>query len=261
MTTQNDTLLDDTHIGRVSLKPPPFYRNNPVTWFRQLESQFHLSGINREDTRYHHVLAHLPEDVAINLPTDATTYTTLKTHIISLFQKSRQQLIDEALGSLSLDGQKPSLCLLRLQRKLQESGVQLDEETIKHRLLKALPPTTATALAAHTTLPLSDFARLADTMSSYLETATVNAVSGQTPHSSSQSSHLQHNPQRSYSSYSHNTPHNGLQPFNSAHRQKICRYHIFYADNAKCCKPWCKWPGRKPKNIEPSSRPASPKNV
>lgn len=250
----------DPVVARVAIKPPPFYRNNPVTWFRQLESQFHLSGITRDETRFHHVLAHLPEDVAINLPHDTQTYPELKSHITSLFQKSRQQLIDEALGSLSLDGQKPSLCLIRLQRKLQESGVQLDEDTIKHRLLKALPPSTATALSAHTTLSLNEFARLADTMSTYFESSAVNAIQSSATQQSAYPNTQVHKPRISSHSASSSDNHYGVRPFNASQRPKICRYHLYYADNAKCCKPWCKWPGPKPHKIEPSSRPASPKN-
>ena len=33
--------------------------------------------------------------------------------------------------------------------------------------------------------------------------------------------------------------------------------HLFFANSAKRCKPWCKWPGPKPTHIEPSSRAQS----
>ena len=44
-------------VSAVAVKPPPFYHNNPAGWFRQLESQFYLSGITRTETNYHHVMA------------------------------------------------------------------------------------------------------------------------------------------------------------------------------------------------------------
>ena len=35
--------------------------------------------------------------------------------------KSSQELLEEALGSSSLEGQKPSVCFLRKKRKLEDS--------------------------------------------------------------------------------------------------------------------------------------------
>ena len=58
----------------------------------------------------------LPEDVAIILPKDVNAYETLKEQIVVIYQKSRQKLLEEPLGSISLDGQKPSVCFLRIKR-------------------------------------------------------------------------------------------------------------------------------------------------
>ena len=58
----------------------------------------------------------LPEDVAINLPTDVNAYETLKEQIVGIYQKSRPKLLEEALGSISFDGQKTSVCFLKKER-------------------------------------------------------------------------------------------------------------------------------------------------
>ena len=48
---------------------------------------------------------------------------------------------------ISLNGQKPS-CLMRMLRKLAECNLTLDNDVIKHRLMKAMPISVETALAA-----------------------------------------------------------------------------------------------------------------
>ena len=105
----------NAQVGRITIKPPTFYRNNRQVWFRQLESQFALANITSSQTRFHHVVGALPEDVPINRPTDVNTYKTLKEQIVGIYQKSRQKLLEEAIGSISLDGQKPSVCFLRIK--------------------------------------------------------------------------------------------------------------------------------------------------
>ena len=50
-----------------------------------MESQFILAGITNDDTKIHHILAAVPEDVAINLPMDVTTYEHLKKQITSVY--------------------------------------------------------------------------------------------------------------------------------------------------------------------------------
>ena len=61
-------LASGGYVGRVSVKPPVFYRSNPGVWFRQMESQFVHAGITNVERKFHHILAEIPEDVAINLP-------------------------------------------------------------------------------------------------------------------------------------------------------------------------------------------------
>ena len=48
-----------------------------------------------------------------------------------------------------------------------------------------------------------------------------------------------------------------MAPFSEGQRPKVCRFHLYFAERAKCCKPWCRWPGRKPEKMLPSSRPSS----
>ena len=76
------------------------------------------------------------------LPTDVSTYETLKEQIVGIYQKSRQDLLEEALGSISLDGQKQSACFLKIKGKLEDCNLTVDDKFIRHEFLQALPPTT-----------------------------------------------------------------------------------------------------------------------
>ena len=75
------------YVGRVSVKPPVFYRSNPGVWFRQMESQFFLAGKTNDETKFHHILAAIPEDIAINLPMGIDNHLDIKEHVCSIFQK------------------------------------------------------------------------------------------------------------------------------------------------------------------------------
>ena len=242
-------------IRSISIKSPVFYRNNPTIWFRQLESQFALSGVRSTKTKFHHVMSVLPEDVAINLTIPDENYEQIKEQVCAIYQKTKQELLEEALGSVSLDGQKPSVCLLKIKRKMADCGVQAQDDVIRHRLLQAMPTETKIALSAHSSLPLVEFSKLADTIYSYTQNDyNVSAVSPKEQYPTRnkfepiRNQFAQHSTGTSYES----------KPFSDGQRPKICRFHLFYASKAKRCKPWCKWPGQKPAVIEPNSRPASP---
>ena len=78
-----------TPVNRATMKPTPFYRTNQTFWFRQMESQFVLAGITNDTIKDHHILAAIPEDVAINLPMEIEDHNNLKDSITQVYQKSK----------------------------------------------------------------------------------------------------------------------------------------------------------------------------
>ena len=48
-------------INHVSVKPPPFWSNNPTFWFIQLEAQFSLARVTADETKYAYVVNSLTE--------------------------------------------------------------------------------------------------------------------------------------------------------------------------------------------------------
>ena len=259
-------LASGGYVGRISVKPV-FYRSNPGVWFRQMESQFVLAGITNDETEFHHIFAAIPEDAAINLPMGIDNYRNIKDHICGILQKSKQEMIEEALGMISLDGQKPPFCLMRIQRKLAECNLTLDDDVIKHRLMPAMPISVKSALSAHLELPAEQFAKLADTIYSYSNTVVAKcppnvfaASTQQMPTRPLYNQHSTKNNQSVNQSKSNRSIENTHRPFTAGERAKICRYHIYFAEKAKSCKPWYQWQGQKPKSIEPTSRANSPAN-
>ena len=249
-------------VNRVNVKAPVFYRGNPTVWFRQMESQFVVAGVTESSTKFHYIMSALPEDVAMNLASEVTGYDDLKAQILGIYQKSKQELLEDALGSVSLDGQKPSVCLLRIKRKLSECNLVVDNDVLKHRLLQAMPYNTRTSLSAHTNLEPEDFAKLADTIYGYAQAE--HRVSMVDNNERAVAATTSRNYQTNRQNQQH-PPQNGgmeqnfqLRPFANGQKPKICRFHLYYASAAKRCKPWCKWPGQKPAAIDPSSRPSSP---
>ena len=104
MAEQNNDDGNEQRIAqtnRISVKVLPFYRANPTVWFLQLESQFVLAGITTDVTKFHYTAANLPEDVALSFISENTnqSYEQLKNNVIALYQKSKSELIEEALGN------------------------------------------------------------------------------------------------------------------------------------------------------------------
>ena len=88
-------------------------------------------------------------------------YSSLNDSITQVSQKSKTELIEEALGSISVDGQKPCVCLLRTQHKLSECHLTLNKDVIKQCLMKAMPISTRSSLSANFDLSPNKFAKLA----------------------------------------------------------------------------------------------------
>ena len=51
-------------VMAVALKLPSFWHKNARFWFTQVDSQFHISGITSEETKFHHVVRILDADTA-----------------------------------------------------------------------------------------------------------------------------------------------------------------------------------------------------
>ncbi len=96
------------------LRIPDFYIAKPRLWFIQLEAQFDLANILDDRSRFFHVIASLPAEVAsridflIENPPDLNKYQALKEALLSAYEKSPLELCSQALTMASLGDRAPS---------------------------------------------------------------------------------------------------------------------------------------------------------
>jgi len=225
-------------IGHVTIKPPAFYRKSPDAWFRTLESQFALGRITTSSTKYHHVMACLPEDIAIGLDVDDTCdYDKLKAAILKGMKANKHELIEQALSKMTLGDKKPSQLVSEIRRRFAEIGITADEAIVKSRLLSALPINLQTALVGHDDVSLEKYASIADSM--------ISVAAAESPFVNVAAMEQRRRPENTQ----HFSRANTVRPFHPDQRPRICNAHIFYADRAKTCRRWCKWPGRRPRQL------------
>jgi len=234
---QNSAPVVVTPISRVSVKPPPFYLKSPETWFLQLESQFHLAGITSPTTKFHHVIASLPEDIACNVLCSNTNYDDLKKSIIESLKANKHQMIEEALSALSLGEKRPTQLVVEIKRKFSDIGLQVDDAIVKSRLLTALPTHLRSSLVGFDDLPIEQYAKIADSMLAVSQKDTPFVGNVSASHNSSSGYNANKGQSRNY---------HAPKAFENK-RPKICNAHIYYADRARTCRHWCKWPGKKGK--------------
>ncbi|GBO22350.1 Transposon Ty3-I Gag-Pol polyprotein [Araneus ventricosus] len=140
-------------IARVAFKPPPLWRNNVELWFSQIESQFLISGISQEETKFHHVVAILEEDILsyvsdlVICRPNANPYTQLKNRLISQLADSESVSLRNLLSDTQLGDKKPS----RLLHEMQDLSLGKIEESVMRMLwFQRLPITTQQILSAST---------------------------------------------------------------------------------------------------------------
>ena len=259
----------DEPVQHVSVKPPAFMESAVQGWFAIMQAQFHLSKITNNNTRFYHVLAALPPTTVSKLNTAALSsndYETLKTAVCALYEKSKSELFDQLISKVVLTG-RPSLFVRELQDLASKVGV--GDDLVRHKLLQSLPPTVGAVLTAQRDLTLSQLGKLADELMPLLQTACFSASAQPSrtppPGPGPQQHQRDHHPAARTGGPSRDGPSpaassvpRGLQPFYRDQRPQVCRAHLYFGQEARTCKPWCRWPKKGDAKMEPSSRRGSP---
>jgi len=100
-------------VHAVSLKLPPYWPNDPIIWFAQVEAQFLTRNITSQATQFAYVIASLPPEIAQEIrdilisPPPEHPYDVLKATLIHRTSASEQKrlhqlLIAEELGDRQL---------------------------------------------------------------------------------------------------------------------------------------------------------------
>lgn len=129
-------------IHRVSIKPIQFIKTAPELYFMQMEAQFSLANITRDNTKYNHVLGTLDPTYLtavmdiIREPPNNNKYESIKNRIITEFQQSDQHKLRILLRETELGDLKPSQ-LLRKMRELSKGS--LSDDALKTLWIERLP--------------------------------------------------------------------------------------------------------------------------
>ena len=100
------TIMDNKSINAISINLPPFWKNNSAGWLITMQSQFIKTGIINEETKYHHIISSLTDDLTgkvihilhtlqtatnihISKVNITTTYKSRKCNTVSTFMWTR----------------------------------------------------------------------------------------------------------------------------------------------------------------------------
>ncbi|KAM7289137.1 uncharacterized protein ISCGN_029270 [Ixodes scapularis] len=168
MATDEATPLDITVVR--TLRLPRFWTADPQLWFAQVESQFTTSHITSQAQRFHHVVAALPPETAVDIrdiilePPTTNPYDTLKAELIKRTSASEHRRLQQLLTSEELGDRTPSQLLRRLQQLLGERAATFDPALLRELFLQRLPNNLRMVLTSASGLALVQLAQLADTV-------------------------------------------------------------------------------------------------
>ncbi|XP_053995680.1 uncharacterized protein LOC128885607 [Hylaeus anthracinus] len=120
-----------------------FWTKNPKVWFTQLESEFVLSRITSDITKYQTVLRHLNHQILatitdfLDYPPAENRYEALKNLLINRFSESVTKQTQKLLTDLELNRRKPSELLRKMKRLT--SGSDVSERILQTLWKQRLP--------------------------------------------------------------------------------------------------------------------------
>lgn len=173
----NDAGSGNVHACAARVRAQEFFTNDPELWFFLLESQFAVSKLTADNTKYHTVVAQLSQTVADRIkdllrnPPETGKYDALKARLIREFTPSEQTKIKKLLSNMELGDKKPSY-LLQEMRSL--AGNAIDSSFLKTLWIDRMPTTLQQILSAWEDEDLEKLSQMADRV---VESTNVSFVS------------------------------------------------------------------------------------
>lgn len=242
-----------------NLKIPPFWRENPVLWFAQVEATFALYNINADATRFRHVITQLDShtlpaiaDIIVN-PPPAEKYLAIKTRIMNSFAETSESKLRKLLRGLDPTNDKPTLLLQRI-RNLADG--QVGDALLRTLFLEQLPEYVRGVLVIGGDLDLSTLARQADKVMEATQSTNVAAV--QQPIQPREVAAVSRDPvmnelllavssltkeikslKSETRSRSRSSSHNRSTSADRSSNGNLCFYHAKFGDDARRCQKPC----------------------
>ena len=262
------TSADDNVVANIKL--PPYWPQDPLVWFAQVEAQFTNHRITKETSRYAHVVASLSPDIAqevrdllITKP-DTKPYSTLKAALVARTSESEQRRLQQLLTEEELGDRKPTQLLRRMRQLLGERV--LEDSILRQLFVQRMPTNVQQILASSSeTLSITQVAELADRIIAVAAPGFVTAVAAPAPHPSTTTSiqRLHDEVQRltiqveslskqlrgrsrsrgrgwSTNRQGQHQEQRGNQAPSSAADNDECWFHRTFGENARRCRPPCR---------------------
>uniref|UniRef100_A0A6P7GI94 Uncharacterized protein LOC114338493 n=1 Tax=Diabrotica virgifera virgifera TaxID=50390 RepID=A0A6P7GI94_DIAVI len=228
-------------VDRISVKIPPFWPNDPETWFLQVENQFTLANITSDATKFNYIVA--------NLETVYREDVKLKSELIKRLSASQQQKIKRLLDHEELGDRRPSQFLRNLQSL---AGTTVPDNIVRSLWLGRLPSSTQAILATQAKASLDAVAELADTISediapsvnmSEVPNAREGTIEIKIQLASLSQAQAQTNTYRRNRSNSRGRPYPRDRSYSRERNSDICWYHYRFGHQAQKCSHPCKHQG------------------
>ncbi|XP_064470097.1 uncharacterized protein LOC135384843 [Ornithodoros turicata] len=151
-------------MGHIAVRLPPFWHRSPFIWFQQVEAQFLLAGITNQLTRYRHIVASLPPEVAMDI-SDVISGHTAPLHRTGSrlpFSSGPHYLIESGFNSSATEHRlsSPEPCRILTEQPLLMN--ELFFIVLRELFLQRLPATVQIVLSTAASLPLAILAKHAD---------------------------------------------------------------------------------------------------
>lgn len=234
-------------VSKVSVKIPPFWKKNVEIWFLQVESQFSISSIKSEVTKFHYIVASLDSEIAESIsdllckPLSQQPYKDLKSRLITQFANSDQTKL-KLLQELELGDSKPSAFLQRMRTL---SGDNISDTYLKTMFIQRMPTQYRPMLAANYGLSIDDLAKIADQTLEFSTTPhTIHAVDNNCHTSGSsqeQNSILQRLERIEELMSKSEQPAEFSYDVNRVNDSSLCWYHMQFGKRARRCVAPCKY--------------------
>lgn len=113
---------DYSDMAQVSVmaRLPEFWKDQPRTWFIQVEAVLAPQKMG-DEARYHLIIAKLNKEVIAQVtdiltdPPACDKYNTLKKRLLEIYEESEERKIKKLIGEMELGDQKPSQLLRRMK--------------------------------------------------------------------------------------------------------------------------------------------------
>lgn len=154
-------------VCKLAFRAPQFWEADPAMWFGQVESQFIVSGISVDSTKFHAVVAALDtkvckcvRDIILNPPA-TNAYEALKSRILSFYEKSESSKLKMLLSDLHLGDRRPSQLLYEMEGL---NDGKMNPEALRALWMQRLPHSTQQILSviSDDITDLTKLAKIAD---------------------------------------------------------------------------------------------------